>query len=157
VTAPARRAAGAAAIVALALALGACKPTLTALSTAPPGRTGWLDTKHRHLTVSPGVAIAFTCEKMGGPCKDARATSDDPTIAAVVPAHLARLQARMEPGWAVATSMVPVTSFVVVARTPGETRIHVRSGDGDRDLKVTVLAPPRPVAAPGTAAGLATR
>ena len=119
------------------LLVAACKPTLYALSTPPPGRTGWLDTKHRTLEVSPGVAIAFACEKWdGGPCRKATATVDDPKIALVVPAHLARLEARMDD---TDTSMVPATSFVVVARAPGETTVHVRSDDGDRTLTVTVL------------------
>lgn len=144
-------------LIAAALALGACKPVLFAQSVAPPGRTGWFDSKHRHLTVSPGVAIAFACEKFGGPCKGARATSDDPSIAAVVPAHLARLEARLEGGWSNATSMVPTTSFLVVAGKSGETRIHVRSSDGDRDLTVTVLAPPVQVATTPTVAPLAGR
>ena len=151
-----RPAARLAAGLAVALALGACRPTLFALSTAPPGRTGWLDTKHRHLTVSTGVAIAFACEKLGGPCKHARATSDDPAIAEVVPADLERLQARVEPGWTASTSMVPTSSFVVVARAAGETTIHVRSADGDRDLSVTVVAAPDRASAPVATAAPAT-
>jgi hypothetical protein len=132
------------------LALAACKPTLTALSMPPPGRTGWLDTKHRTLEVSPGVAIAFTCEKWdGGPCKNATATVDDPAIATVVPAHLARLAARIDD---MDTSMVPTTSFVVVARGSGVTTVRVRSDDGDRTLAVTVLPGATPVAAAPVAA-----
>lgn len=130
-----------------ALLLGACHPYLYAISTPPPGRVGWLDSDKRTLEVSSGVAIAFACEK-GGPCKNARATSDDPTIADVVPAHLARLDERIDPGFTPTVSMVPATNFVVVARAPGKTVVHVRSDDGDRDLTVTVLPEPAPVAAP---------
>jgi hypothetical protein len=134
-----------------ALALGACKPTLYAMSMPPPGRTGWLDSKELTLEVSPGVALAFACEKWdGGPCRKATATSDDPRIADVVPAHLARLDARLDN---TTTSMVPATSFVVVAHAAGTTAIHVHSDDGDRTLDVTVDADPtRVVAAPAPAA-----
>jgi hypothetical protein len=141
------------ALLLAALALAGCKPTLYALSTPPPGRTGWLDTKHRTLEVSPGVAIAFACDKWdGGPCKKATATVDDPSIASVVPAHLARLEARMDD---TDTSMVPATSFVVVARASGTTTVRVHSDDGDRALTVTVLPGATPVAeakAPAAAA-----
>jgi hypothetical protein len=136
----------------LLLLLAACNPTLTAMSMPPPGRTGWLDTKHRTLEVSPGVAIAFECEKWdGGPCKNATATADDPAIATVMPAHLARLDARIDD---TSTSMVPTTSFVVVARASGVTTVRVRSDDGDRTLAVTVLPGATPVVttSPATAA-----
>jgi hypothetical protein len=132
------------ALLIAAIALAGCKPQLYALSTPPPGRSGWLDSKERTLEVTAGVAIAFACEHDGGPCKHARATSDDPAIADVVPAHLARLDARVDPGFTPTTSMVPATSFVVVAHAPGTTVVHVRSDDGDRDLTVTVLPEPAP-------------
>lgn len=121
----------------LIVALAACKPSLYALSTAPPGRTGWLDSKHRTLEVSPGVAIAFACEKWdGGPCRKATASSDDRAVADVVPAQLARLDARVDDA---TTSMVPATSFVVIAHEPGTAHVQVRSDDGDRTLTVTVV------------------
>ena len=123
-------------LVALALLVAACKPSLTALSVAPPGRTGWFDSEHRTLDVSPGVAIAFDCQKWnGGPCRRATAVSEHPEIADVVPAHLARREARMD--WD-ATSMVPPSSFVVIAHAAGTTAVRVRSDDGDRTLTVTV-------------------
>ena len=93
--------------------------------------------RHRDFAAAHGLAFAA----------DFAAVLADPTIAAVVPAHLARLEARLEPGWAATTSMVPATSFVVVARAAGKTTVHVRSSDGDRDLTVTVVAPPT-IAAP---------
>jgi hypothetical protein len=68
----------------------------------------------------------------------------------VMPAHLARLDARFDD---MERSMVPTTSFVVVARTSGVTTVHVRSDDGDRTLAVTVLPGATPIAAtPATAA-----
>jgi hypothetical protein len=130
------------AALALGVALAGCKPTLYALSTPPPGRSGWLDSDDNSLEVSAGVAIAFACDHQGGPCRHASATSDAPAIAEVRPAHLARLEARVDPGWAPTTSMVPATSFVIVAHGAGRTVVHVRSDDGDRDLQVTVIAAP---------------
>jgi hypothetical protein len=130
------------------LVVAACKPTLYALSTPPPGRSGWLDTKHRTLELSSGVAIAFACETWdGGPCAKATASSDAPAIADVAPAQLARLQPRVD---GATTSMVPATSFVVIARAPGTAHVQVRSADGDRTLTVTVL--PEPTAIAKTAA-----
>jgi hypothetical protein len=140
---------------ALAVAASACTPYLTAQSVAPPGRIGWLDTKHHVLELSAGVAIAFACEK-NGPCRAATAISDDPATATVWPAHLARLATRFDAGWTGATSMVPATSFIVVGQRAGRTTIHVRSRDGNRDLTVSVLPEPTPLppvaAAPAPAA-----
>jgi len=130
---------------ALLLLVAACNPTLYAMSTPPPGRVGWLDTKERTLEMSNGVAIAFACEKWdGGPCRGATAASADPAIADVVPAHLARLDARLDN---TDVSMVPATSFLVVGHKPGKVTIHVRSDDGDRELEVTVLPEPSRAAA----------
>jgi len=125
--------------------LAGCKPVLYALSPPPPGRSAWLDSKDSTLEVSQGIAIAIACEK-DGPCRHATARADDPSIAEVVPAHLARLDARTEPGFTPTTSMVPATSFVLIARSAGHTVVRVRSADGDRDLDVTVV--PAPTRAP---------
>jgi hypothetical protein len=139
--------------VAALVALAGCGPTLYALSAPPPGRTGWLDSDKDTLDVTDGVAIAFACEKHG-PCRNARAQSEDPNVAEVVPAHLARLDPRIGDAWAFTISMVPATTFVVVARATGRTVIHVRSDDGDRDLTVRVA--PAPAAAPVAATATAT-
>lgn len=112
---------------------GGCGPWLYAASTPPPGAVGMLDTDDEWAELTEGTALAFTCDD-GGPCKHATATSDDPAIAEVRPANLARLDPALFSG------MQPPATFVIVGKTPGKTRIRVRSSDGGVDLRVTVVA-----------------
>ena len=128
----------------LVLALAACNPYLTQQSVAPPGRSARLDgvngfwgLKYYKLELSEGVALALTCDK-GGPCSKPIIRSDDPAIAEVRPASLAVLE---RVGW---TDNVASSAFVVVGKAPGTTKLHVRTGDGNRDVVVTVVAPPPP-------------
>jgi hypothetical protein len=46
-----------------------------------------------------------------------------------------------KPGTSAATS----AAVVVVGRSPGTTRLHVRSKDGGRDIAVRVIPPPGPI------------
>lgn len=115
------------------LLTGGCGPWLYAMSTPPPGAVGMLDTDDERAEVSEGAALAFRCEKHG-PCKHATATSDDPEIADVLPANLARLD---EAFW---NGVQPPTTFVIVGKAAGRTRVHVRSSDGDVTLDVVVVA-----------------
>jgi hypothetical protein len=132
----------------LALALAACNPYLTQQSVAPPGRSARLDEvngfwglQRYRLEVSKGVALALTCYR-AGPCEKLRVTSDNPAIAEVRPASLAQLHAIGYSG----THQQPASAFVVVGKAPGSTRIRVSANEGDRDLVVTVVAPPSPTA-----------
>ena len=138
------------AVVAL---LAACSPTLSAQSVAPPGRAARLDAvsgfwgvKSYRLELSEGVAFALTCHK-GGPCEKLVATSDDPGVAEVRPAALQRL----EPAGFDA-SPAASAAVVIVGKTPGATTIRLRSKDGGRDVRVTVV----PAPATGTPATAAT-
>jgi hypothetical protein len=123
--------------------LAGCNPYLTAETVAPPGRAARLDevtgffgvTKSYRLEVSQGVALAFTCT-YGGPCEHETAISDDPAIAEVRPASLASLRATG------LTSTATAAASVVVGKSPGTTRIHIHAKEGDRDIAVTVVAPP---------------
>lgn len=127
----------------LFLALAACNPYLTAETVAPPGRAARLDevtgffgvTKSYRLEVTQGVALAFTCS-YGGPCEHMTAVSDNPAIAEVRPASLASLRVSG------LTSTATASASVVVGKTVGTTRVHVHSKEGDRDIAVTVVAPP---------------
>jgi len=120
----------------LLLLLAACDPRLYAASIPPPGTIGRLDSEDRFAELTQGAAIAFHCDD-AGPCRRARATSDNPEIAAVLPAALARLERDVT-----RDSMTPAATFVIVAKQPGTTRIRVTSSDGDTSLRVTVLPPP---------------
>lgn len=125
----------AAAVVLAALALAACDPKLYQASVPPPGSIGRLHTDNRWAELTEGAALAFRCEH-AGPCQRATAISDDPEIADVRPAALARLEMAAWAGYSQSST------FVVVGKHPGVTRIRVRSADGDVSLKVTVVKAP---------------
>ncbi|HTM22775.1 MAG TPA: hypothetical protein VL172_19765 [Kofleriaceae bacterium] len=124
------------------LALAACNPTLSAESTAPPGRTARLDEVHGfwgqiksyRLELSQGVALAVTCHR-GGPCERLSVTSDDPAIADARPAALGTLEPNGNAGRATASA------FVIIGHAAGTTHLHLRSGAGSRTIAVTVVAP----------------
>jgi hypothetical protein len=140
------------------LALAACNPYLTQQSVAPPGRSARLDEvngfwglKRYRLEVSEGVALALTCYK-GGPCEKLKVVSDDPTIAEVRPASLAKLASS---SYYSTANQQPAAAFVVLGKAPGTTRLHVTAKEGKRDVVVTVIAPP--VASPPPAVATATK
>ena len=130
------------------IGLAACNPYLQQQSVAPPGRAARLDEvsgfwglKRYRLEISEGVALALTCSE-GGPCEKMKVVSDDPAIAEVRPASLAALQAI---GYGTAGNgamQQPMAAFVVVGKAAGKTRLHVTAKEGDRDVIVTVVAPP---------------
>jgi hypothetical protein len=147
----ATRLALAATAAAACLALAGCNPILVAQSAAPPGRAARLDevngfwgVKRYRLELSQGVALALTCYQ-GGPCEKLTATSDDPAVAEVRRASLGVLERSGMYGQATAAALV------VVGKSPGITRIRVRSKDRHRDVEVTVVPPPGPIAAQAAA------
>jgi hypothetical protein len=127
------------------LSLAACSPILMSESPAPPGRSARLDAvdgfwsiKSYRLELSQGVAIAVSCYR-GGPCEKLAVTSDNPAVAEVKPASLGVL---VPNGGMLAGNRATTAAFVVVGKQPGQTRVHVRSKDGGRELEVTVVPPP---------------
>lgn len=132
--------------LAAALAMtAACHPMLVAESPAPPGRSARLDAvngfwgvKSYRLELSQGVALAVSCT-YGGPCEKLVATSDDTVIAEV---RAASLQALRPVGYT--GNQQPAAAVVVVGKAPGTTTVRLRSKDGGRDLRVTVIPPPTP-------------
>jgi hypothetical protein len=62
--------------------------------------------------------------------------SDDPSIAEVRTASLARLDSA---GYA---NPQPAAAFVVIGKAPGTTRLRVSAREGTRNVFVTVVAPP---------------
>lgn len=128
------------ALLVLSALAGACTPNLYAVSTPPPLRTAELRSEQPlfskrtyQVRLSAGVAMAFNCSH-GGPCRDARVTSEDPAVARVVPAHLNRL----ERDYMSLDHNAP-TTFVLMGVSPGETRVHLASADGDASIRVTVI------------------
>jgi hypothetical protein len=148
-----RRDAGAlaAAAIAACLALAAgCNPTLVAQSAAPPGRSARLDEisgfwgiKGYRLELSQGVALALTCYQ-GGPCEKLSVVSDDPAIAEVRRASLGTLE---HSGM---SNQATAAAAVIVGKSPGTTRVRVRSKDGHRDIAITVVPPPGPISVQAT-------
>lgn len=142
-------------------ALAACDPHLVAQTPSPPGRTARLDAvqtfwgiDHYTLTLSQGVAFALTCEH-GGPCKDVKATSENAAIADPRRGSLARLAGAHATYANNANDFMnrqTVETTVIVGRSVGTTRVHVKTSDGERMIEVTVVAPPGAPAAAATAA-----
>jgi hypothetical protein len=134
------------ALAAACLALAAaCNPVLVAQSAAPPGRsarldevTGFWGIKSYRMELSQGVALALTCYR-GGPCEQMSVVSDQPAIAEVRRASLGTLERSGIHNQATAAAVV------VVGKSPGTTRIRVRSKGGHRDIAVTVIPPPGPI------------
>jgi len=127
-------------LVALAAASTGCAPTLGAVTTPPPSKAADLyhpafDDDHIHL--SKGATLGLDCYDFwwGTPCQGAVITSDDPTVARVLPAYLKRAPSP----WAGAgASPQRERGFVVIATGPGETTVHVRSEDGESEVDVSV-------------------
>lgn len=135
-----------AALCVLAIAAG-CNPTLSAQSLAPPGRAARLDAiegfwgvKSYRLELSRGIAIAVTCTH-GGPCAKLHVTADDPAIAEVRDASFGVLQPSAGPMYA-PSNQTTAAAFVVIGKAPGTTKLHVKTSDGSRTIKVTVAPPP---------------
>jgi hypothetical protein len=132
-------------VVAL-LAIAACAPTLSAQSAAPPGRSArldeitgfWGNVKSYKLELSQGVALAFTCNH-GSPCEHMTLTTDSAAIAEVRHASLGTLERSGQFGQATSTA------GVVIGKSVGVTHVWVKTSDGDRDIAVTIIAPPAPL------------
>jgi hypothetical protein len=75
----------------------------------------------------------------GGACEHMQVTSSDPAIAEVRPASLGVL---VPAGMFNAQT---ASAVVVVGRAPGTTTLHVKAKEGERDVIVTVVAPPGPM------------
>jgi len=136
---------GVAAAAAMAL-VAACHPNLVAESAPPPGRTARLDevtgfwgVQRYRLELSRGVALVVSCTYRG-PCEKLVATSDDHAIAEVRAAS----QAMLRPA---GFNQQPAAAVVIVGKAPGTTTIRLRSTDGGRDVRVTVVPPPAATAA----------
>jgi hypothetical protein len=131
------------------LVLAGCNPQLTQHSLAPPGRQARLDAvhgfwgvQHYRLNISEGVALAMTCEKTG-PCENLNVISANPAIAEVRSASLSKL----ERVGTVNPTQTPAAAFVIVGKSPGKTRVHIKSREGERNIIVNVIAAPSPAPA----------
>jgi hypothetical protein len=126
-----------AAFALLAPALSGCIH-LSAVTAPPPTRTAHLSERNRKIELSAGAALGFDCRHStfwtNGPCPNATARTDDPSVARVYPAHLDPQVADFY--W---RSMTKRVGFIIVGIRPGTTRLRV-SADGTEDqYVVTVL------------------
>lgn len=126
------------------LVLSGCNPQLMQQSVAPPGRqarlaevSGFWGLQHYRLNISEGVAVAMTCDR-NGPCENLKAVSANPAIAEVRSASLSTL----EPVGIAGQMQTPSSAFVVVGKSPGKTRVRIKSKEGQRDIVVSVVAAP---------------
>jgi hypothetical protein len=119
--------------------LGACGPYLAARSAPPPGRTAAFEENDGHydLAISQGVAIAITCED-GGPCKDVVVSTENEAIAAVKGAAFGALE-QAHPYYPATT--IPA-GVVIIGKSPGKTKVRVKTSDGSKTINVVVLAQP---------------
>jgi hypothetical protein len=118
--------------------LAGCGPYLTALTPPPPDHTAELDRQAELIELSAGVALAFRCNDINAlPCEGATATTDNPQVAQVYPAHLHELSDTAYP-WH-HRGPKPGAGFVIVGLVPGHTVLRLRSDDGDLEYQVRVI------------------
>ena len=119
----------------LALGVAGCEPTLSALTTPPPGREAELDTESDAVRISEGVALAIECRGQSGPCTALALESDDAAVAD------ARVVFRDELASSTGGPR-SAAAFVIVGRRAGETRVRLSSDEGSRTLAVEVVGAP---------------
>ena len=138
-------------------ALGCSQTTLTVLTQAPPGRSAFVDSETRTLTVTRGVAIALECtawsDAWSGPCRELGFELDDEARATLLPAHLDALPGqtvRSSAGTVDETTVVGPedrAGFVLIAAGPGSGALTVTTPDGPPvSLELVVEEPPAPPA-----------
>jgi hypothetical protein len=127
------------ALVALALAAsgaGCAPPSFQAITTPPPFTQAELCDGASScggdltITLTSGVALAFTCTDSGGdPCTGVDATVADPTVATVLPAYLDALSGDGQ----------PQSALVLVGVEVGDTTLAVTTDGGDVSFAVTIV------------------
>ncbi len=139
-----RRRLGSLALVVGASLAGGCAPWVHTVSVPPPSRVGTLWVKTRDgedtLRVGKGVALAIECRDVwsGGPCDDARASTRDPKIARVLPAHLAKTKSPWLDHAYADENVSHRSVFVIAGVEEGETELTLTSESGNRTFLVSV-------------------
>ena len=125
-------------VVALIFWASACGPSLYSQSAPPPGRTAAFDDRDGHydLDISQGVAIAISCDD-SGPCRDVVVATEDAAIADVKGASFGNLERN-----AYTMRTLTPAGIVIIGKSPGKTRVKVKTKGGDKTIHVHVLAPP---------------
>ena len=118
-------------------ALTGCGPSMFAVSTPPPTRSGAHQVDlfdEDQIKLSRGVALAFDCADIwpGNPCSIASLKTENKKVAQVYPAFLER----QKTPWG--TTVEPRSAFVLTGISPGETVMTVVSDSGTRAVVITV-------------------
>lgn len=120
-----------------AVLLAGCeKASFTALTVAPPTKEANLNESRHSIRISRNVAMAIECQYNGRPCGNLRVTSDDSTVAEVYPVHLDELRTYYADG---KMEEVRASVFLVLGKSVGKTRIHVKTSDTTERFVVNVL------------------
>lgn len=119
-------------VLAASALLTACSPELQLVSPAPPTRVVAVSSDAQTVEVSEGVAVAIDCRRQGTPCKEVKATTQNPAVAKVFPAHIAQVNQ----GWYEQTN---VASLALVGIRPGQTTLHVVAEGHASEYLVTVV------------------
>lgn len=118
--------------------LAGCDPTFTALTAPPPTAVAEYDAAKAAVRLTQGIAFAIECTYQGYACASVKAQAVDPKIVHVLPAYLDLLA----PAENTYNRKANRSVLVLVGDAPGETTLTISSDQGDRDLAVTILAPP---------------
>jgi hypothetical protein len=123
-----------------------CSPVLSAQTLPPPGRIASFDENDGHydLDLSQGVAISISCYHDGA-CKDVVVSTADEKVADVHGASIGAnalnagiVQSAPQMRYTTATT----SAFVIVGKSPGKTKVKVKTRKGSKTINVNVLAPP---------------
>ncbi len=129
----------------LCMAAG-CSPSISPLTSAPPGTVFEFSYQNELIRLTQGVATAFGCWH-DGRCDDLAVETADPRIAQAYIAHLTTTNPwnRQEE--------VNLSALVVAGVAAGRTKLVVRDGKSSREYTVEVLpAQWEPATAPAPAA-----
>ena len=120
-------------------------PDFKAITNAPPGATAEIHSNKSNdshaIRVTEGVAIAVECtDAKNRPCSFDGTTIDDDGIASVRRAYADIQNQEVYSRDGQQKSSLNRTVFVVTGKKVGETKMVVRTGYGDVDVHVEVLA-----------------
>jgi len=134
-------------LVAVAALVAGCDadPTFTPKTNAPPGATAEMHTNRSNDTyairITEGLAMAIECEDgKRRPCSFDGTRIDDDSIATFRRAYADLDQKLVYSRGTQQQSHLNRTVFVVAGKKPGTTKLVVRTGYGDVDVNVEVLA-----------------
>ncbi len=124
-------------LLALCALASACNLDLQPLTAPPPGRVAEINPANGKIVMSQGVALAVQCtDGCDGVCVRPRFSVDNGEVLDVRPGFLGSSNDNLN-----ASSVNDDTRIqILVAQTPGTSKLRVKSTCTDRNYTVTVLA-----------------